>query len=45
MLEANYPKSKIAFWNTLKPAYDYFEEHHWLPKVIIDKKGKYFFEE
>jgi murein L,D-transpeptidase YafK len=45
MLEANYPKSKVAFWNTLKPAYDYFEEHHWLPKVIIDKKGKYFYEE
>ncbi len=45
MLEANYPKSKVAFWNTLKPAYDYFEEHHWLPKVNIDKKGRYFFEE
>ncbi len=45
MLEANYPKSKINFWNTLKPGYDYFEEHHWLPKVNIDKKGKYFYEE
>ena len=45
MLEANYPKSKLAFWNTLKPAYDYFEEHHWLAKVIIDKKGKYVYAE
>ncbi len=45
MLESNYPKSKVDFWNTLKPAYDYFEEHHSLPKVIIDKKGKYFFKE
>jgi murein L,D-transpeptidase YafK len=45
MLEATYPKSKLSFWNTLKPGYDYFEEHHWLPKVNIDRKGKYFYEE
>ncbi len=42
MLEDNYPKSKISFWRTLKPVYDYFEENHWLPKVNIDAKGKYF---
>lgn len=45
MLENNYPKSKLNFWKTLKPAYDYFEEHRWLPKVNIDNKGKYFYEE
>lgn len=45
MLEANYPKTKIAFWNTLKPGYDYFEEHRWLPRVSVDKKGKYFYAE
>lgn len=45
MLEGNYPKSKISFWKILKAAYDYFEEHRWLPKVNVDKKGKYFFEE
>ena len=44
-LKDNYPKTKLAFWNSLRPAYDYFEEHHWLPKVNIDKKGKYFYQE
>lgn len=45
LLEANYPKSKLTFWKSLKPAYDYFEEHHWLHKVNIDGKGHYFYEE
>lgn len=45
MLEANYSKTKIVFWNTLKPGYDYFEENRWLPKVSVDKKGKYFYAE
>ncbi len=45
MLEANYPKSKLTFWKTLKPAYDYFEEHRWLHRVNIDSKGHYFYEE
>lgn len=40
-LEKNYPKSKIAFWRTLKAAYDFFEEYHWIPKMAIDAKGKY----
>lgn len=44
-LETNYPKNKLAFWKSLKPAYDYFEEHHWLHKVNIDSKGHYFYEE
>jgi murein L,D-transpeptidase YafK len=42
MLESNYPKSKLSFWRTLKPMYDYFEENHWLPKINIDAKGNYF---
>lgn len=45
MLEDDYPKTKIAFWRTLKPAYDYFETNHWLPKVSVDGKGKYFIDE
>lgn len=45
VLEKNYPKSKIHFWKTLKPAYDYFEENKWLPRVSIDAKGKYMLAE
>lgn len=45
ILEVSYPKSKLSFWKTLKPAYDYFEEHHWLHRVNIDSKGHYFYEE
>lgn len=45
MLEQNYPKSKITFWRTLKPAYDYFENNHWLPKINVDPKGHYFMAE
>lgn len=45
MLEDNFPKSKLTFWKTLKPIYDYFETNHWLPKVNIDPKGKYFIDE
>lgn len=42
MLESNYPKSKLAFWRTLKPGYDYFEENKWLPKINVDTRGNYF---
>ncbi len=41
-LEKNYPKSKLSFWRTLKPGYDYFEENRWLPKINTDAKGNYF---
>jgi len=44
MLEKNYSKSKLGFWRTLKPIYDYFETNHWLPRVSVDPKGKYFIE-
>jgi murein L,D-transpeptidase YafK len=45
MLEANYPKSKINFWKTLKTGYDYFETNKWLPVINIDSKGNYFLDE
>ena len=34
-------KSLLDFWNNLKPVYDYFELHKQVPKVSIDKQGKY----
>jgi len=42
MLESKYPKSKLSFWRTLKPGYDYFEDNHWLPKINVDSRGYYF---
>ena len=45
LLEANYSKDKLAFWNSLKPAYDYFEKNHSTRKVITDAKGNYSFRE
>ncbi len=45
MMEKNYSKQLLSFWKTLEPAYSYFETYHWLPKVNIDKNGKYFYEE
>ena len=44
-LEITYPKTSIAFWNTLKPAYDYFEKNHATRKVYMDVKGSYFFKD
>ena len=38
-LEANYSKDKLTFWNSLKPAYDYFEKNHSTRKVLTDAKG------
>ncbi len=44
-LQTNYEKaSLIDFWKNLKTGFDYFELHHQLPKVTVDKKGKYVFE-
>jgi murein L,D-transpeptidase YafK len=37
-----YPKNE-KFWENIKEGYDYFEKNRTLPKVIIDKKGKYIF--
>lgn len=44
-LEANYSKDKIAFWNSLKHAYDYFEKNHSTRKVFTDAKGGYYFKD
>lgn len=32
-----------AFWKNLKTGYDYFESNRKLPKVSVDKDGKYLF--
>ena len=45
LLEANYLKNKVTFWNSLKPAYDYFEKNHTTRKVYTDAKGGYFFKD
>lgn len=45
LLEKNHPKPKVVFWSTLRPAYDFFEEYRWLPKINVDKKGNYCFKE
>lgn len=33
--------SSKQFWAELRTAYDYFEQHHRLPVVLVDDKGKY----
>ena len=33
--------SVMKFWKTLKPAYYYFERHHRIPAVGMDKQGHY----
>ena len=43
LLETN-PK-QVDFWKNLKTGYDYFEQKKQLPKVTVDKKGKYEFSE
>ena len=45
LLDANYSKDKMVFWNTLKPAYDYFEKNHQTRKVVVNAKGSYYFKE
>ena len=42
-LTDNYSKnaSLLDFWKNLKTGYDYFETHKQLPKVKVDKVGKY----
>ncbi|MES2764051.1 MAG: L,D-transpeptidase family protein [Bacteroidota bacterium] len=45
VLESNYPKEKLAFWHSLKPAYDHFEKNHATRKVFTDAKGGYYFKD
>ncbi len=33
----------MEFWNNLKRGYDYFENNKTLPKITVDKAGKYWF--
>jgi murein L,D-transpeptidase YafK len=33
----------LNFWKNLKTGYDYFEQNKMLPKVTVDKAGKYIF--
>lgn len=45
MLTKEYSENStlIDFWKNIKTGYDYFDQHKQLPKVSIDKKGKYIF--
>ena len=36
---------QVDFWKNLQTGYDYFEQKKQLPKVTVDKKGKYVFPE
>lgn len=42
-LLAEYSAEKNKFWNNLKPAYSYFEEHKVPAAYSIDKSGAYIF--
>ena len=33
--------SVVKFWQTLKPAYYYFERYHRIPAVGFDERGNY----
>lgn len=36
---------QLDFWKNLQPGYNYFEQKKQLPKITVDKKGKYVFPE
>lgn len=42
-LAQDYPRSPalLDFWKNLQPGYDYFETNKQLPKVTVDKQGRY----
>jgi len=31
----------LAFWDSLRPGYSYFEEHRRLPRITVDRRGRY----
>jgi murein L,D-transpeptidase YafK len=33
--------SVVAFWQTLRPGYEYFEEHRRIPQIAVDRSGRY----
>lgn len=37
-------KKTVAFWENIKPGFDYFETHKKLPKVIVNTAGNYQFQ-
>lgn len=38
-------KKNIRFWQNIKDAYLYFEQHKWLPRINCNSKGQYIYEE
>lgn len=40
-LKKNYPEKLTGFWETLKPAFDYFEVNRTIPSVKTKANGKY----
>ena len=39
--QAKFSPDQIDFWNTLRPGYRFFSEHHQLPIVTVDPDGNY----
>ena len=33
--------SVVAFWQTLRPGYAYFEQHRRVPQIGVDNSGRY----
>lgn len=33
--------SVVAFWQSLRPGYEYFEQHRRIPQVTVDRSGRY----
>jgi len=40
-LRKNHGHKLVSFWEGLKPGYDYFERHRSLPRLTIDRRGRY----
>lgn len=43
-MEKNQSEETLRLWSDLKKAYSYFELNHILPKIAVDKKGNYTFD-
>jgi len=31
----------LSFWNNLRPGFEHFDRHHTLPRIKVDRRGKY----
>jgi murein L,D-transpeptidase YafK len=31
----------LSFWSSLRPGYQHFDKHHTLPRIKVDRRGKY----